>query len=86
MCRPRYKSLVGMRELPAANGENCVIMLSKLCLLRPGAYHVGVTKVRDLLVFICVYKEVKKSATQSDNTYVCVADVSEGGHLPTVGE
>ncbi|KAL6102536.1 myo15a [Pungitius sinensis] len=41
----RYKSLVGMRELPAANGENCVIMLSKLCLLRPGAYHIGVTKI-----------------------------------------
>ncbi|XP_077940214.1 unconventional myosin-XV isoform X2 [Gasterosteus aculeatus] len=41
----RYKSLVGMRELPAANGENCVVMLSKLCLLRPGAYHVGVTKM-----------------------------------------
>ncbi|XP_028454926.1 unconventional myosin-XV [Perca flavescens] len=41
----RYKSLVGIRELPAANGENCVIMLSKLCLLRPGAYHVGVTKL-----------------------------------------
>lgn len=35
-----------MREPPAANGENCVIMLSKLCPLRPGAYHVGVTKVR----------------------------------------
>ncbi|XP_058510682.1 unconventional myosin-XV [Solea solea] len=41
----RYKSLVGMRELPAANGENCVVMLSKLCPLRPGAYHVGVTKI-----------------------------------------
>ncbi|XP_042360382.1 unconventional myosin-XV [Plectropomus leopardus] len=41
----RYKSLVGIREPPAANGENCVIMLSKLCLLRPGAYHVGVTKI-----------------------------------------
>lgn len=41
----RYKSLVGLRELPAANGENCVLMLRKLCPLRPGAYHVGVTKV-----------------------------------------
>ncbi|GLD74594.1 unconventional myosin-XV, partial [Lates japonicus] len=41
----RYKSLVGIRELPPANGENCVIMLSKLCPLRPGAYHVGVTKI-----------------------------------------
>ncbi|KAG7239478.1 hypothetical protein INR49_028949, partial [Caranx melampygus] len=41
----RYKSLVGIRECPPANGENCVIMLSKLCPLRPGAYHVGVTKI-----------------------------------------
>ncbi|XP_072225685.1 unconventional myosin-XV [Leuresthes tenuis] len=41
----RYKSLVGIKELPAANGENCVILLSKLCPLRPGAYHVGVTKL-----------------------------------------
>ncbi|XP_068560532.1 unconventional myosin-XV [Cebidichthys violaceus] len=41
----RYKSLVGLPEPPAANGENCVIMLSKLCLLRPGDYHVGVTKL-----------------------------------------
>ncbi|TKS91706.1 Unconventional myosin-XV [Collichthys lucidus] len=41
----RYKSLVGIREPPAANGENCVFMLSKLCPLRPGAFHVGVTKM-----------------------------------------
>ncbi|XP_078807147.1 unconventional myosin-XV [Oryzias latipes] len=41
----RYKSLVGLKELPAANGENCVILLSKLCPLRPGVYHVGVTKL-----------------------------------------
>lgn len=42
----RYKSLVGMSELPAANGENCVAMLSKLCPLGPGEFHVGVTKVK----------------------------------------
>ncbi|XP_029692792.1 unconventional myosin-XV isoform X4 [Takifugu rubripes] len=41
----RYKSLVGMSELPAANGENCVAMLSKLCPLGPGEFHVGVTKL-----------------------------------------
>lgn len=41
----RYKSLVGIQTLPVANGENCVLLLSKLCPLRPGAYHVGVTKV-----------------------------------------
>ncbi|KAM9844223.1 unconventional myosin-XV [Aulostomus maculatus] len=41
----RYKSLVGIQELPAANGENCVKLLSKLCPLTPGTYHVGVTKL-----------------------------------------
>ncbi|XP_038136248.1 unconventional myosin-XV [Cyprinodon tularosa] len=41
----RYKSLVGLKQLPAANGENCVIMLSKLCPLRPGVFHIGVTKL-----------------------------------------
>ncbi|XP_047427282.1 unconventional myosin-XV [Mugil cephalus] len=41
----RYKSLVGLQELPAANGESCVILLSKLCPLRPGMFHVGVTKL-----------------------------------------
>uniref|UniRef100_A0A087XND3 Myosin XVA n=1 Tax=Poecilia formosa TaxID=48698 RepID=A0A087XND3_POEFO len=40
----RYKSLVGLKQPPPANGENCVIMLSKLCPLRPGAFHIGVTK------------------------------------------
>lgn len=42
----RYKCLVGLNELPAANGENCVSLLSKLCPLSPGSYHVGVTKVK----------------------------------------
>ncbi|XP_016533849.1 unconventional myosin-XV-like [Poecilia formosa] len=41
----RYKSLVGLKQPPPANGENCVIMLSKLCPLRPGAFHIGVTKL-----------------------------------------
>ncbi|KAK7939845.1 hypothetical protein WMY93_003171 [Mugilogobius chulae] len=41
----RYKSLVGVHQIPTASGENCVIMLSKLCPLRPGLYHVGVTKL-----------------------------------------
>ncbi|KAK5885272.1 hypothetical protein CesoFtcFv8_019000 [Champsocephalus esox] len=35
----------GLREPPAANGDNCIIMLSKLCLLQPGDFHVGVTKL-----------------------------------------
>uniref|UniRef100_A0A3Q1H7Z5 Myosin XVA n=1 Tax=Acanthochromis polyacanthus TaxID=80966 RepID=A0A3Q1H7Z5_9TELE len=41
----RYKSLVGIQQLPAATAENCVILLSKLCPLRPGIFHVGVTKL-----------------------------------------
>ncbi|XP_076739676.1 unconventional myosin-XV [Maylandia zebra] len=41
----RYKSLAGIQTLPVANGENCVLLLGKLCPLRPGAYHVGVTKL-----------------------------------------
>ncbi|KAK6290872.1 hypothetical protein J4Q44_G00387280 [Coregonus suidteri] len=41
----RYKSLVGLKQPPAPDGENCVIMLSKLVPLRPGAYQVGVTKL-----------------------------------------
>ncbi|KAM6957849.1 unconventional myosin-XV [Aplochiton taeniatus] len=41
----RYKSLVGMKQPPAPEGDNCVLMLSKLCPLRPGVYQVGVTKI-----------------------------------------
>nr|XP_057906331.1 unconventional myosin-XV isoform X2 [Doryrhamphus excisus] len=41
----RYKSLVGIQHLPAANGANCVTLLGKLCPLTPGDYHVGVTKL-----------------------------------------
>uniref|UniRef100_A0A672YL69 Myosin XVAa n=1 Tax=Sphaeramia orbicularis TaxID=375764 RepID=A0A672YL69_9TELE len=41
----RYKSLVGIQQIPDATGENCVILLSKLCPLRLGSYHVGVTKI-----------------------------------------
>ncbi|XP_077396049.1 unconventional myosin-XV isoform X2 [Festucalex cinctus] len=41
----RYKSLVGIQQLPSANGDNCVLLLSKLCPLNPEDYHVGVTKL-----------------------------------------
>ncbi|KAK2833709.1 hypothetical protein Q5P01_017598 [Channa striata] len=41
----RYKSLVGIQDLPAENGENCVKVLRKLCPIRPGGFHVGVTKL-----------------------------------------
>ena len=36
-----------MKQPPPAIGDNCVIMLMKLCPVRPGAFQVGVTKVRD---------------------------------------
>ncbi|KAL7829701.1 hypothetical protein AOLI_G00305860 [Acnodon oligacanthus] len=41
----RYKSLLGLKQPPPATGENCVIMLRKLCHVRPGAFHVGVSKL-----------------------------------------
>ncbi|KAB5531005.1 hypothetical protein PHYPO_G00135900 [Pangasianodon hypophthalmus] len=41
----RYKSLLGLKQAPPATGENCVIMLRKLCPVRPGAFEVGMTKL-----------------------------------------
>uniref|UniRef100_A0A673K1D4 Unconventional myosin-XV-like n=1 Tax=Sinocyclocheilus rhinocerous TaxID=307959 RepID=A0A673K1D4_9TELE len=41
----RYKSLLGLKQPPPASGENCVIMLRKLCPVRPGAFQVGVSKL-----------------------------------------
>ncbi|XP_034151053.1 unconventional myosin-XV [Esox lucius] len=41
----RYKSLIGLKQPPAPDGNNCVIMLSKLVPLRHGAYQIGVTKL-----------------------------------------
>lgn len=86
----RYKSLVGLRELPVASGENCVLMLRKLCPLRPGVYHVGVTKVRLFLLFVL---QIHSFSNRSFHIYMsflpffptkCPA-VSEGGHLPAAG-
>uniref|UniRef100_A0AAV2KLB3 Uncharacterized protein n=1 Tax=Knipowitschia caucasica TaxID=637954 RepID=A0AAV2KLB3_KNICA len=34
----RFKSLVGVHQIPAASGENCVEMLRKLCPLHPGIF------------------------------------------------
>lgn len=81
----RYKSLVGLREPPAANGDNCVIMLSKLCPLRPGTFHVGVTKVSS--VFYSLVPHLFYVIYLFKLTSICVlsADFSEGGHLPAVG-
>ncbi|KPP76175.1 myosin XVA-like [Scleropages formosus] len=41
----RYKALLGLKETPPADGENCVLMLKKLCPVRAGSYQVGVTKL-----------------------------------------
>ncbi|TMS23524.1 Unconventional myosin-XV, partial [Larimichthys crocea] len=41
----RYKSLLCLRELPPADGENCVIMLHKLGPVKPGSYQLGVSKI-----------------------------------------
>ncbi|CAL8314601.1 unnamed protein product [Arctogadus glacialis] len=41
----RYKSLVALKDPPPTSGESCVIMLSQLCPLTAGCFHVGVTKL-----------------------------------------
>lgn len=48
----RYKALLGLQCPPPMDGENCVAMLKKLCLVKKGEYQVGVTKVRKK---ICQY-------------------------------
>ncbi|XP_028821776.1 unconventional myosin-XV-like, partial [Denticeps clupeoides] len=39
----RYKALIGLKQTPPPDGENCVLMLKKLCPIRKGAYQVGVS-------------------------------------------
>ncbi|KAM9769967.1 unconventional myosin-XV [Menidia menidia] len=41
----RYKALLCLKEPPPADGENCVIMLHKLCPVKKGSYQVGVSKI-----------------------------------------
>ncbi|XP_023677819.2 unconventional myosin-XV isoform X2 [Paramormyrops kingsleyae] len=41
----RYKALLGIQQPPPPEGENCVLMLRKLCPVRAGQYQVGVTKL-----------------------------------------
>ncbi|XP_036408721.1 unconventional myosin-XV [Megalops cyprinoides] len=41
----RYKALLGLKQPPPPEGENCVAMLMKLCPVKAGAYQVGVTKL-----------------------------------------
>ncbi|KAM6939466.1 LOW QUALITY PROTEIN: unconventional myosin-XV [Xenentodon cancila] len=41
----RYKALLCLKDLPPADGENCVLVLHKLCPVRKGSYQVGVSKI-----------------------------------------
>ncbi|GAA6230048.1 unconventional myosin-XV-like [Lates japonicus] len=41
----RYKALLCLKDLPPADGENCVIMLHKLGPAKPGSYQLGVSKI-----------------------------------------
>ncbi|XP_047189847.1 unconventional myosin-XV [Scophthalmus maximus] len=41
----RYKALLCLRDLPPADGENCVIMLHKLGPVKIGSYQLGVSKI-----------------------------------------
>ncbi|XP_076846163.1 unconventional myosin-XV [Brachyhypopomus gauderio] len=41
----RYKALLGLKKAPPPDGDNCVLMLSKLCPIRPGDFEVGVSKL-----------------------------------------
>ncbi|XP_029102796.1 unconventional myosin-XV-like [Scleropages formosus] len=41
----RYKALLGLQHPPPPDGENCVAMLKKLCLVKQGAHQTGVTKL-----------------------------------------
>ncbi|KAM4603322.1 unconventional myosin-XV [Polymixia lowei] len=41
----RYKALLCMNDPPPADGENCEIMLHKLCPVKQGSYQLGVTKI-----------------------------------------
>ncbi|MED6237927.1 hypothetical protein ATANTOWER_032437 [Ataeniobius toweri] len=41
----RYKPLLCLKDPLPADGENCVIMLHKLCPVKQGSYQVGVSKI-----------------------------------------
>jgi len=44
----RYKALLCLKDPPPADGENCVVMLHKLCPVKSGSYQLGVSKVSSL--------------------------------------
>ncbi|XP_041839844.1 unconventional myosin-XV isoform X2 [Melanotaenia boesemani] len=41
----RYKALLCLKDPPPADGENCIVMLHKLCPVKKGSYQVGVSKI-----------------------------------------
>ncbi|KAM8880381.1 unconventional myosin-XV [Spinachia spinachia] len=41
----RYKALLCLKDPPAAEGENCVVMLHKLGPVQSGSYQLGVSKI-----------------------------------------
>ncbi|TNN75925.1 Unconventional myosin-XV [Liparis tanakae] len=41
----RYKALLCLKDPPPADGENCVVMLHKLCPVKSGSYQLGVSKI-----------------------------------------
>ncbi|XP_022593788.1 unconventional myosin-XV-like [Seriola dumerili] len=41
----RYKALLCMKDLPPADGENCVIMLHRLGPVKTGSFQLGVSKI-----------------------------------------
>ncbi|MEQ2260048.1 hypothetical protein XENORESO_000122 [Xenotaenia resolanae] len=41
----RYKPMLCLKDPLPADGENCVIMLHKLCPVKQGSYQVGVSKI-----------------------------------------
>ncbi|XP_015244993.1 PREDICTED: unconventional myosin-XV-like [Cyprinodon variegatus] len=41
----RYKALLCLKDPLPADGENCVMMLHKLCPVKEGSYQVGVSKI-----------------------------------------
>ncbi|KAL7846059.1 hypothetical protein AOLI_G00242510 [Acnodon oligacanthus] len=41
----RYKALLGLKKAPPPDGDNCVLVLTKLCPIKKGDYQVGVSKL-----------------------------------------
>ncbi|KAL7852962.1 hypothetical protein SRHO_G00187470 [Serrasalmus rhombeus] len=41
----RYKALLGLKKAPPPDGDNCVLVLMKLCPIQKGDYQVGVSKL-----------------------------------------